>query len=46
MKQMQVSIDNVAGQLVQCGSKELITSLQRITEADLLVEMKKLVVRY
>ena len=53
-KQMQVSDDNVAGQLLSCGSKELQTSLQRITggtlyqktEADLLDEMKKLVVRY
>ena len=53
-KQMQVSIDKVPGQLVSCGSKELITSLHRITggtlysktEADLLAEMKKLVVRY
>ena len=31
MKQMQVSTDNVAGQLISCGSKELQTSLQRIT---------------
>ena len=53
-KQMHVSTDNVAGQLISCGSKELQTSLQRITggklydktKADLLDEMKKLMVRY
>ena len=49
--QMQVSHGNVAGQLISCGSKELQTSLQRITggtlyqktEAHLFDEMKKLV---
>ena len=53
-KQMQVSTDNVAGQLISCGSEELQTSLQRILggklydkkEVDLLDEMKKLVVRF
>ena len=58
MEQVQeadgVSIGNVAGQLVSCRSKELKTSLTRITggrlfektEADLLDAMKKRVVRY
>ena len=52
--QMQVLHGNVAGQLISCRSKELQTSLQRITggtlyqksEAHLFDEMKKLVVRY
>ena len=51
---MQVSTDNVAGQLILCGSEEIQTSLQRIlgvklyekTEVDLLEKMKNLLVRY
>ena len=53
-RQVHVSTDKVQGQLVSCGSKELQTSLHRITggtlysktEKELLAEMKKLVVRY
>ena len=51
---IQEADEGLAGQLISCGSKELQTSLQRITgrtlyqktEADLLDEMKKLMVRY
>ena len=53
-RQVHVSTDKVQGQLVSCGSKELQTSLHRITggtlysktEKELLAEMKKRVVRY
>ena len=53
-RQVHIPTDKVPGQLVSCGSKELQTSLHRITggtlysktEKELLAEMKKLVVRY